>query len=78
MSKKLKTGSFNPSLPYYPYYSVFPDRRLESQICETASHSATSLHSEIDPYPMMCSARFGGDLDYRSGSRAKSVFSDLS
>ena len=62
---------------YYPYYSFFfPDGRLESQISETASHSATKLNSYIDPYPTQCSACFGGDPDYHSGSRAKSVFSD--
>ena len=62
---------------YYPYYSFFfPHQRLESQISKTASHSATKLHSYIDPYPTMCSARFGVDPDYHSGSRAKSVFSD--
>ena len=44
----------------------FPHRRLESQISETASHSATRLHSYVDPYPTMCSARFGVDPDYRS------------
>ena len=54
----------------------FPDGRLESQISETASHSATKLNSYIDPYPTQCSARFCGDPDYHSGSRAKSVFSD--
>ena len=32
----------------------------------------------MDPYPTMCSARFGIDPDYRSGSRAKSRFSSLS
>ena len=46
------------------------------QISKTASHSTTKLHSYIDPYPTMCSARFGVDPDYHSGSRAKSVFSD--
>ena len=62
---------------YYPYYSFFfPHQRLESQISETASHSATKLHSYIDPYLTTCSARFGVDPDYHSGSRAKSVFSD--
>ena len=55
----------------------FPDTRLTSQISETASHSATKLHSYMDPYPTHCSARFGVDPDYRSGSRAKSVFSDF-
>ena len=30
------------------------DTRLESQISETASHSATKLHSYIDRYPAMC------------------------
>ena len=49
---------------------------LTSQISETASHSTTKLHSYIDPYPTMCSARFGVDSDHHSGSRAKSVFSD--
>ena len=51
--------------------------RLESQISKTASHSATKLNSYMDPYPTMCSARFGVDPDYRSGSRAKSGFSDF-
>ena len=51
--------------------------RLESRISKTASHSATKLNSYIDPYPTMCSARFGVDPDYRSGSRAKSGFSDF-
>ena len=60
-----------------PIILFFPDRRLESQISETASHSTTKLHSCMDLYPVMCSARFGVDPDYRSGSRAKSVFSDL-
>ena len=55
----------------------FPDTQLESQISETASHSATKLHSYMDPYPTHCSAHFGVDPDYRSGSRAKSVFSDF-
>ena len=32
----------------------FPDTRLESQISKTASHSATKLHSYMDPYPTMC------------------------
>ena len=51
--------------------------RSESQISKTASHSATKLNSYMDPYPTMCSARFGVDPDYRSGSRAKSGFSDF-
>ena len=51
--------------------------RSESQISRTASLSATKLNSYVDPYPTMCSARFGVDLDYRSGSRAKSGFSDF-
>ena len=55
----------------------FPDTRLSSQISKTASHSATKLHSYMDPYPTHCSARFGVDPDYRSGSRARSVFSDF-
>ena len=55
---------------------LFSGRRLESQISKTASHSTTKLHSYIDPYLTMCSARFGVDPDYHSGSRAKSVFSD--
>ena len=46
------------------------------QISKTASHSTTKVHSYINPYPTMCSARFGVDPDYHSGSRAKSVFSD--
>ena len=61
---------------HYPYYSFFPDGRLELQISETASHSATKLNSYIDPYPTQCSERFGSDPDYHSSSRAKSVFSD--
>ena len=51
--------------------------RSESRISKTASHSATKLHSYIDPYPTMCSARFGVDPDYHSGSSAKSGFSDF-
>ena len=54
----------------------FPDGPLESQISETASHSATKLNSYIDPYLTQCSARFGVDPDYHSGSRAKSAFTD--
>ena len=50
---------------------------LTQEISETASPSATKLHSYIDPYPTTCSARFGVDPDYRSGSRARSVFSDF-
>ena len=49
---------------------------MPSQISKTASHSTTKLHSYIDPYPTIRSARFGVDPDYHSGSRAKSVFSD--
>ena len=49
---------------------------LTSQISKTAQHLVTKLHSYIDPYPTTCSARFGVDPDYHSGSRAKSVFSD--
>ena len=55
---------------------LFHINPLTLQISETASHSATTLHSYIDPYPTMCSARFGVDSDFHSGSRAKSVFSD--
>ena len=55
-----------------------PHRRLPSEISKTTQHSATELHSYVDPYPTMCSARFDGDPDYHSGSRAKSVFSDFS
>ena len=55
----------------------FPDTRLSSQISKTTLHSATKLHSYMDPYPTHCSARFGVDQDYHSGSRAKSVFSDF-
>ena len=55
----------------------FRTARSESQISETASLSATKLNSYVDPYPTMCSARFGVDPDYRSGSRAKSGFSDF-
>ena len=51
--------------------------RSESQISKTASHSATKLNSYMDPYLTMCSARFGVDPDYCSGSRAKSGFSDF-
>ena len=51
--------------------------RSESQISKTASHAATKLNSYMDPYPTMCSAPFGVDPDYRSGSRAKSGFSDF-
>ena len=49
---------------------------LTYEISETAQHWITKLHSYIDPYPTTCSARFGVDPDYHSGSRAKSVFSD--
>ena len=55
----------------------FRTERSESRISKTASHSATKLNSYMDPYPTMCSARFGVDPDYRSGSRAKSGFSDF-
>ena len=55
----------------------FRTARSESRISKTASHSATKLNSYIVPYPTMCSARFGLDPDYRSGSRAKSGFSDF-
>ena len=55
----------------------FRTERLESRISKTASHSATKLNSYVDPYPTMCSACFGVDPDYRSGSRAKSGFSDF-
>ena len=58
-------------------FLFFPDTRLESQISKTETHSATKLHSYMDPYPTHCSARFGVDPDYRSGSRARSVFSDF-
>ena len=59
------------------YSFMFPHQRLESQISKTATHSATKLNPYIDPYPTMCSARFGVDPDYHSGSRAKSRFSDF-
>ena len=35
-------------------FFFFPDTRLETQISETAQHSATKLHSYMDPYPTMC------------------------
>ena len=65
---------------YYPYYYLFiiilffPDTRLSSQISKTASHSATKLHSYMDPYLTHCSARFGVDPDYRSGSMPDPCF----
>ena len=77
-NRNLLTVACNCSILVIIIIILFSGRtRSESQISKTAPHSATKLNSYMDPYPTMCSARFGVDPDYRSGSRAKSGFSDF-
>ena len=63
--------------PYYYYYSFFSGHaiiipNLQNRI--TFSHQTPLIHGPLSTH---CSARFGVDPDYRSGSRARSVFSDF-